>query len=258
MKTISIPAESRARKLSPLRPETLRIQGQLVAWTKSGRKHWDLFRHILNPHLLADATGMVLRNAGSHGIDEVTCAEVKAQGWEFVKRLREKLKAKTYRPQAVRRVYIPKRDGRKRPLGIPTVEDRVVQRALALLLEPIYELSFLPCSYGFRPKRRAVQCVYDIAKKAYTHRFIIDADIDFFGISIYVQFMDHNPPHIHAIYNAYKASYEIASGQIIAGKMSKRADKLIREWVGLRQAELKAVWDLAKDGKQVFPIPPLG
>src|SRR5690606_680398 len=76
----------------------------------------------------------------------------------------------------------PKRDGKKRPLGIPTVEDRVVQRALALLLEPIYEQIFLPCSYGFRPDRSAVACVYDLAKKVYSHRYVIDADIeDFFG-----------------------------------------------------------------------------
>ena len=173
---------SRARKLSPLSPQTLAVQAQLVQWTKGGRKHWDLFRHLLNPHVLRDATLLVLKNAGSHGIDELTCAAVRAKGMEFVRELREKLKAKTYRPSAVRRVYIPKRDGRKRPLGIPTVEDRVVQRALVLLLEPIYELNFLPCSYGFRPARRAVQCVYDISKQAYTHRFIIDADIeDFFG-----------------------------------------------------------------------------
>jgi RNA-directed DNA polymerase len=182
MQSAVFQTNSRARKLSPLRPETLHIQNQLVLWTKSGRKHWDLFRHLLNPHLLADATKLVLQNAGTCGIDRVTCAELKAEGWEFVRRLREKLKAKTYRPKAVRRVYIPKRDGKKRPLGIPGVEDRVVQRALALLLEPIYEQSFLSCSYGFRPKRRAVQCVYDIAKKTYSHRFIIDADIeDFFG-----------------------------------------------------------------------------
>jgi hypothetical protein len=79
----------------------------------------------------------------------------------------------------------------------------------------------------------------------------------FFGISIYVQFLDHNPPHIHAIYNGNKAAYEINSGQIMAGKMSNRADKLIREWISLRQQELKVVWDLAKVGKQVFPITPL-
>jgi hypothetical protein len=69
--------------------------------------------------------------------------------------------------------------------------------------------------------------------------------------------MDHNPPHIHAIYNACKASYEIGTGEIIAGKMSPRADRLIREWISLRKVDLNAVWDLASVGKQVFPIQPL-
>ncbi len=182
MKSTATQSASRARKSCPLSPQTLHIQQHLKSWTKSGRKHWDLFRHLLSPHLLADATRLVLRNAGSHGIDKVTCDEVRAQGMEFVRGLREKLVSKTYRPVAVRRAYIPKRDGKRRPLGIPTVEDRVVQRALALLLESLYEQIFLPCSYGFRPGRSAVECVYDLAKKVYSHRYVIDADIeDFFG-----------------------------------------------------------------------------
>lgn len=175
-------SNSGTRKLSPLSPETLRIQQQLVGWSQSGRKHWDLFRHLFSPHILKDATRLVLANAGSSGIDGVTCAAVRSKGMEFVRQLSEKLRAKTYRPTAVRRVYIPKRDGRKRPLGIPTIEDRVLQRAMALLLEPIYELEFSPSSYGFRPGRRAAQCTFDIASKVYSHRFVIDADIeDFFG-----------------------------------------------------------------------------
>ena len=182
MKRSATQSASRARKSSPLSPQTLHIQQHLASWTKCGRKHWDLFRHLLSPHLLADATKLVLRNAGSHGIDKVTCDAVKSEGMEFVRKLREKLATKTYRPVAVRRVYIPKRDGKRRPLGIPTVEDRVVQRALALLLGAIYEQIFLPCSYGFRPGRSAVSCVYDLAKKVYSHRYVIDADIeDFFG-----------------------------------------------------------------------------
>ena len=79
----------------------------------------------------------------------------------------------------------------------------------------------------------------------------------FFGISIYVQFMDHNPPHIHATYNSYKASYSIQARNIMSGKMSSRADKLIREWMELREKELLEVWELAKQGKRVFPISPI-
>lgn len=79
----------------------------------------------------------------------------------------------------------------------------------------------------------------------------------FFGISIYVQFMDHNPPHIHAIYNANKASYRIDNAEMIAGKMTPRAHRLIQEWIQLRNDELLKVWELASKGHQVFPIAPL-
>ena len=79
----------------------------------------------------------------------------------------------------------------------------------------------------------------------------------FYGISIYIQFMDHNPPHIHAIYNGYKASYGIDDAKIIAGKMPKKADALIAEWILLRKQDLLQVWKLAKNGNQVFPISPL-
>lgn len=163
-------------------PQMLTPRSFLGKWTNSGRKHWDLFRHVVSQATLSEALNLVLANGGSHGIDKVTCESVKLRRSEFLLELREKLQAKTYRPCAVRRVYIPKRDGRKRPLGIPTIEDRVVQRALVLVLEPIYEEIFLPSSYGFRPGRSAQECCYEIAESAYRRRCVIDADIeDFFG-----------------------------------------------------------------------------
>ena len=79
----------------------------------------------------------------------------------------------------------------------------------------------------------------------------------FFGITIYVQFLDHNPPHIHAIYSGYKAAYRIDTSEMTAGNMTPRADKLIREWIELRRSELIKVWELASKGQQLFPIPPL-
>ena len=79
----------------------------------------------------------------------------------------------------------------------------------------------------------------------------------FYGITIYIQFLDHNPPHIHCAYQGYKGQYEIATGDLLAGRMPNKADKLIREWIELRRVELNEVWELAKAGKQVFPLLPL-
>ncbi len=79
----------------------------------------------------------------------------------------------------------------------------------------------------------------------------------FYGISVYIQYMDHNPPHIHAIYNGFKATYDIKEAKILSGKMPNKANSLLEEWIGLRQKELLEDWKLASEGKQVFPISPL-
>ena len=79
----------------------------------------------------------------------------------------------------------------------------------------------------------------------------------FLGISIYVQFVDHNPPHIHDLYNGFQATYNLRTATVLQGNMSKRADRLIREWVKIRRSQLLEVWALAKTGKRVFPVEPL-
>jgi len=166
-----------------LNPQTLRIRLQLERRTKSGQKHWDIYRHLYNPFVLMDATKLVMLNAGAAGIDGVECADIRGKEWEYAVKLCEEIKASRatgLATSAVRRVYIPKADGSLRPLGIPTIRDRVLQRAICLLLEPVYEQIFLPCSYGFRPGKKSVHCMYDVAEVVYRHRHILDADIEGF------------------------------------------------------------------------------
>jgi RNA-directed DNA polymerase len=111
------------------------------------------------------AWGKVRAKGGAAGVDGVSIEAIeKASGGAeaFVERIHQELVTKTYRPKAVRRVYIEKAGGGKRPLGIPTVADRVVQTACLLILEPIFEADFEPCSYGFRPERSARQALEEI------------------------------------------------------------------------------------------------
>ena len=161
---------SRVKKQTSLHPQTIRIQHRLAQWTKSGRKHWDLYRWVMDPHVLWDATKLVLRNAGTAGLDGESCESVRGREWEFAQAMRESLRSGSYRAGAVRRVYIPKKDGKKRPLGIPSLRDRVVQRAVCLVMEPIYEQVFLPCSHGFRPGKSSVECVAKVAEAVYRKR----------------------------------------------------------------------------------------
>lgn len=79
----------------------------------------------------------------------------------------------------------------------------------------------------------------------------------FYGITIYIHFLDHNPPHIHCAYQGYRAMYEISSGKLLAGKMPNKADKLLYEWIKARNIDLLKVWELASNGQQVFPLLPL-
>lgn len=167
-------------KQTSLHPQTIRIRHRLVEWSKQGRKHWDLYRWLMDPCLLLDALRLVMRNQGSPGIDNERCEDIRGREWEYVSRLTQRLRERSYHPAAVRRVYIPKKDGKDRPLGIPRIRDRVIQRALVLLLEPIYEQVFLDFSYGFRPGRSAPQCAADAAEAMFTRRYVLEADIEGF------------------------------------------------------------------------------
>jgi group II intron reverse transcriptase/maturase len=126
----------------------------------------------------------VRANRGAAGIDGQSIRDVEQRGIEsFLEELGEELRAGEYRPREVLRRYSPKADGKRRPLGIPTVRDRVVQMAAKLVLEPIFEADFLPCSYGFGPKRSATMALEVLRKRgAKGGHHVLDADIrDYFG-----------------------------------------------------------------------------
>jgi RNA-directed DNA polymerase len=156
-----------------------------AAKRQPGRRFHALLDRIYRRDVLWAAWRRVKRNRGAAGVDAMTLAAVEQMGVEvFLEDLGVRLRAGTYRPVAVRRRYIPKGDGKQqRPLGIPTVRDRVAQMAATLVLEPIFEADFHPCSYGFRPKRNATQALETLRRRgARGGNHVLDADIrDYFG-----------------------------------------------------------------------------
>lgn len=171
------------------------LQQKLLSKAKSniGFRFYALYDKLYRKDVLRKAWEKVKANQGAEGIDEISLEDIEKEGLEsFLRNIEKELKEKTYLPQPSRRVYIPKPDGRLRPLSIPTIKDRVVQSALRIVIEPIFEADFEDCSYGFRPNRSAQQAAGEVRKLLnFGYTQVVETDIeDCFGTIPHRELLD--------------------------------------------------------------------
>jgi RNA-directed DNA polymerase len=201
--------------LPPVRDNVQRLQRKLWAAAKQSpeRRFHALYDRIYRGDVLMEAWRRVRANRGAAGVDKQTLVEVEAYGVQrLLAELAEDLRAGSYRPAPARRVDIPKPAGGVRPLGIPTVRDRIVQAAAKIVCEPIFEADFLPCSYGYRPDKSATEALEAI-RVAFPKGYVwaVEFDIaDFFGS------IDH----------------DVVMDLVQRRVSDRRTRKLIRGWLG--------------------------
>jgi group II intron reverse transcriptase/maturase len=168
-------------KTNNIQDKVRQLQRKLYQSAKrnKARKFHALYDKLYREDILQRGWNDVKANKGSAGIDEQTIEDIESYGVDkVILEIQEELKEGRYNPPPVRRVYIPKADGRKRPLGIPTVKDRIIQSAMKIVIEPIFEADFKDCSYGFRPKRNQHQALETIRKACNNKgNYVLDGDI---------------------------------------------------------------------------------
>ncbi len=197
---------------------------------EKGFRFYVLYDKVRSLRFLRESYKRVRANGGAPGVDNVTFEEIESYGVdEYLTEIHDELEAKSYKPSPVKRVYIPKADGGQRPLGIPTIKDRIVQMSCKLVIEPIFEADFEDSSYGFRPKRSAQQAVAVVKEHLKAGKTgVFDGDLssyfdsiphDKLLIVIGLRISDRNV--IHLIKMWLKAPI-IEDGKIKSGKRNKR------------------------------------
>ena len=162
------------------------LRREIYRKSKAEKRHrfWGMWVHVVKPETLQEAYRRAKQNNGAPGIDGVTFAHIEAHGRDaYLAELREALLGSSYRPLKNRSTYIPKKTGGQRKLSIPAIRDRVVQGAVALILEPVFEADFQDGSYGYRPKRTAHEAVHRVTEAIVKRKTkVIDLDLDnYFG-----------------------------------------------------------------------------